>query len=161
MRSSRFLTFLAITILALGTTLAVWAASKRAKPPGPEQVVGTWLGFSAGRVEFVRADFDADGTGYVAVSYLRDSPVGLYRTDSWKLDDWSIEVTTHPIDQDAEPIVVRKLRYSYSALEMDLRGKGWRRDVTLFREREFSSRAAAVGARIDGHRNEKREKNGG
>ena len=49
MKSNRFLTLAAITTVVLGTTLAVWAASKRAKPPGPEQVAGTWLGFSVGR----------------------------------------------------------------------------------------------------------------
>ncbi|MBI4327115.1 MAG: hypothetical protein HY674_17895 [Chloroflexi bacterium] len=156
MKSGRPLAFAVIAVVLFGTALAVLAASKRAKPPGPDHVVGTWLGFSAAQVEFVRADFDADGTGYVAVSYLRDFPVRLYRIDSWRLIDWSIEATTHPIDQDAEPIVLRKLSYSDSALEMDLRGKGWRHDVTLFREREFALRAAAVGARIESHRNEQR-----
>lgn len=159
MKSQRVVVLVAFGIVLLGTPLALWA--KRAKPPSTDQVVGTWFGFDSGTVEFLRADFDPDGTGYVAVSYLRDFPVCLYRIDSWRLDEWNVEVTLHPVDQKAEPIILRKLKYSYSALELDLRGKGWQRDVTLFREREFSSRAAAVGARVDKERDERRHKDGG
>lgn len=139
---------LTIICSVLGVVLTVFAF-KPAKPPVTSDVVGTWLGFSEGRVEFFRVDFDADGMGYISISYLRNSPVGLYRIQSWKIDGRSIDVTSQPIDQDAEPITLRKVAYHYSALEIDIRGKGWQRDATLFREREFSSRATAVGERID------------
>ena len=154
MKSKRLKVVCCVAVV-LGAVLTVFAF-KPAKLPVPSDVVGAWFGFCDGRVEFVRADFDADGTGFISISYLHDYPVCLYRIQSWKLRGRAIDVISQPIEQQSEPITFRKLSYTYSALELDLRGKGWQRDAMLFREREFSSRAAAVGERIDRYRKEKK-----
>ena len=123
-----------------------------APPPTPADVVGAWLGFSDGRVEFLRLEFDDGGTGYACISYLPGFPARLYRIETWTLKGGSIAISARPIDPEGESIFLRKVAYSYTALQLEFGGKGWKRTATLIRERLFSSRAADVKERIDKHR---------
>jgi len=137
---------LAVAITVLARTLA--------PPPKPLDVVGVWSGYGD-QVEFLRLELDVGGTGYLAVSYLPAYPARLYRVESWRLAERSVEIQVRPIDPDAEPISFRRIRYTRRALEGQFAGSGWKRRVTLLSEREWRSRAAEAQERITRVRSER------
>jgi hypothetical protein len=146
---NRTLLSLLLSCLALLATGCATRVVYPAIPPAQSDVVGTWLGYSAGKVEFLLLQCGEDGRGYLAVSYLQNHPPALYRVESWKLKDWDLEISTRPLEHGAEPIFLQNISYSQEALRFEFGGVRWKRNAELFREQAFSARASAAKERID------------
>jgi hypothetical protein len=93
-------------------------------------------------------ELDADGTGYLAISYLPQEPARLYRVKTWTLQNFDIAVDVRPIDASAEPVTLSGSYRGLFALEMELRGASWTRRLTLFNSKTYNSRVSGVAARI-------------
>ncbi len=142
---------IAAAVLAVAVTVL---AKTIARPPTASEVAGVYSGYGD-QVEFLRLELDSDGTGYVCVSYLPNSPARLYRVESWRLSDWIVEVQTRPLDKDTEAVTFRKLRVGLFALEGEFGGSGWTRKIKLYGERDWQSRAVPARERISKYRKEK------
>jgi hypothetical protein len=154
MKINRSFFILGIVTVILSVAVTVWA-TRPAQPPKASDVTGIYSGYGD-QVEFLRLELDADGTGYLCVSYLPDSPARLYRVDSWRLSEWIVEVQTRPLDKDRpEPVTFRKLRVGLFALEGEFGGAGWTRKIKLYGERDWQSRAVPTQERIARYRKEK------
>jgi hypothetical protein len=124
-------------------------------PPKPADVVGVWFGYAEDQISFLRLELDADGTGYLCVKYLPDTPPRLYHVESWRLSGSMVDIQTRPIDSDAEAVTFKKVRLSMYSLEGKFGGKGWERQVTLFSEHAWQSQATPVQERITHYRKDR------
>ena len=138
-----------VAVLAVAVTLL---AKTIPIPPKSSDVVGVWLGYAENRLSFLRLELDADSKGYLSVKYLPDTPPRLYRVESWRLSDSTVEIQMRPIDREAEAVAFKKVRLSIYSLEGRFGGKGWERQVTLFSERAWESQATPARERITRYR---------
>ena len=156
MKTNRALFQLGVLIAIAVMSVTVFARVI-ARPPDASKIAGVWSGYSDDQVEFMRLELDANGTGYVCVSYLTDAPARLYRIESWRTSEWNVEIQTRPIDAEAPAITFRKLRYGLSTLDGEFGGlnAGWKHQIKLYGERDWQSRAIPTQERIAKHRKEK------
>jgi hypothetical protein len=129
-----------------------FAMGKSPLPPIPEEVVGSWQGYSDDGLEFDRLELDPDGTGLLAISYLPNAPSLLYRVESWVIRGGVIELTLAQIDKAAELVKMSPALLGVDALEVTLHGAGWSRQLVLFNERVSEMRATEAKARIRQYR---------
>jgi hypothetical protein len=98
---------------------------------------------------FARLQFNENGTGGLAISYLPNSPPQNYRITRWSLDGSELRTTVEPVDPEAEPIALENVRDRIDALHFNLVGKGWSREMTLLNAIEFERRAEAAKQKLD------------
>jgi hypothetical protein len=113
--------------------------AKKARPPKPEELVGSWIGFWEDG-EFTRLDLRADLTGYCAFvapteSILHDSGVDDYRVTRWTLQRWRFVVSLEPIDTRNESVYLRG-QVGVDNLELEVGGTDgkWKQKVVLHKE---------------------------
>ena len=121
-----------------------------AEPPDQEDFIGVWHGYCTDRLAFGRLDLKKDGTGLLVISYLRSSPPSTYRVTKWSQRRFQLDVAIKPAEPEAEAITLKKVRYSWNALQIELHGSDWDREMTLFNETEFQGRADAVKKSMEG-----------
>ena len=143
--------------LGVAALLAITAfARKMALPPERSQVVGAWCGYTDS-TEFLRLELDDDGTGLLCVTFIPGLHARLYRIPKWQYSDWHLELSTQPIDSDAEPVVLTNMGCSDQSMEWQFGGvAGWKRKAVLFSEREWTSRVQPLRERIASYRKERR-----
>jgi len=114
-------------------------SSKEARPPKPEELVGSWIGFREDG-EFNRLDLRADFTGYCAFvapaeSISHDSGVDVYRLARWTVERWKFIVSLTPVDTRNGSIYL-KGRVGGYALELEVGGTDgkWKEKLVLNKE---------------------------
>jgi len=111
------------------------AASKRAKPPEPADLIGVWIGFTEDELGFYRLDLRPDFTGYCAFvappdTILHVQGVRTYRVKSWRLNGWALETDLVPLG--AKAAIFLRGRYDGFALQLNVGGMGsWQRKLVL------------------------------
>jgi hypothetical protein len=120
-----------------------------ALPPKRSHYVGVWHGTGDSQLIFARLQFNENGTGGLAISYLPNSPPQNYRITRWSLDGSELRTTVEPVDPEAEPIALENVRDRIDALHFNLVGKGWSREMTLLNAIEFERRAEAAKQKLD------------
>jgi hypothetical protein len=129
------------TILLL-VSVAFLFAKSYARPPAREEFIGAWQGYSESHLEFARLELDEDGTGFLAISYLPQSPAVAYRVTNWLQRGFVLDISAMPADPDAEAVTFRDVRYGIESISLELLGKGWDRKMTLFSEARFQKRTS-------------------
>src|SRR5262245_51438708 len=130
-------TFLAVAATSLlGVVLF---ASQPVRPPDRSRIVGVWSGDST-HLDFLRLELDDDGTGFLYIGYNSSrEKARLYRVETWQYADWKVELTTKPIDADAEPVYFTNFVAGYQEAECEFGGIGderWKRKANLICESE-------------------------
>ncbi len=123
----------------LGTSLLATVSTKKARPPKPEELVGSWIGFWQDE-EFTRLDLRPDFTGYCAYVAPVDSSthqygVHVYRVTRWSLDGWQFNIALTPVNSSDESVYL-KGRVAYLSLQLEIGGVGrkWKEQVVLHKE---------------------------
>jgi len=113
--------------------------AKEARPPKPEELVGSWIGFWEDGT-FTRLDLRADLTGYCAFvapaeSVSHDSGVDIYRVTRWTLQRLKFDVSLAPIDSRNGNVYLKGQVGVYS-LELEVGGTDgkWKQKVVLHKE---------------------------
>jgi hypothetical protein len=141
------------TLFLLFSISTMLLAKSIMPPPSTTELTGSWLGHSGGMVDFFLLELDADGTGYMSVSFLPECPAYLYRVGTWKLKGHKLELQLQPLDPKAEPLWVRNVDLRMpSSMRMEIAGKGWSRQVSLFNETRFMTRRECVKKRLASQR---------
>ena len=133
--------------------------AKEARPPKPEELVGSWIGFWEDG-EFTRLDLRADLTGYCAFvapaeSISHDSGVDVYRVTRWTLQRWKFLVSLAPVDT-CNGSVYLKGQVGVYNLELEVGGTDgkWKQKVVLHKESRIEASNLETKSKI-----EKAEKN--
>lgn len=151
MKFNRLFICLGIAAIVLAVALTLLATTIP-RPPTTSEVAGVYSGYSD-QVEFLRLELDSDCTGYLCVSYLTNLPAELYRVESWRLSDGIVELQTHPLDKGSEAVTFRKLQVGLYGLDGEFGGAaGWKRQIKLYGERDWQSRAVPAQERIARYR---------
>jgi hypothetical protein len=141
-------------IALLGTSLPGAVATKRAIPPRPEELVGSWIGFWQDE-EFTRLDLRADFTGYCAYVAPADSithqdGVHVYRVTRWSLDGWELNTALTPVNPTDESVYL-KGRVAYLSMRLEIGGAGrkWKERVVLHKESRIQASNEETRTKID------------
>lgn len=132
--------FAALILLGASLPLVLVAAeTKKATPPKPEEIVGTWVGFWEDE-EFTRLDLRTHFNGYCA--YVAPPEfvthrygVHVYRITRWSLQGWNLSIDLTPVDPHDEKIYL-KGRTDGIRLQLEIGGanRKWKEHVVLFKE---------------------------
>lgn len=140
--SGRLLWFAGLLLVAV--TLVAFA-SKKARPPKPEELVGVWVGFDSDELEFTRLDLRPDFAGYCARvapadTILHKFGVDAYRVTQWTVDDWKFHINVTPTTTNSEAIYLRG-RFNGFSLRLEVGGtnRQWKRDLILYRETRINA----------------------
>ncbi len=141
----------ALCICATALVLLVAFASKTCakaipRTAQPSDFVRVWHGYSASRLEFVRLELSGGGKGLMAVSYLPEAAVRIYRI-RWQQTghgSWALAIVAKAAAQNSEPVTVQVVRCEVFALTLQLCGKGWKREFILCDEKKLESRAIST-----------------
>jgi hypothetical protein len=133
--------------------------AKEARPPTPEELVGSWIGFWEDG-EFTRLDLRPDLTGYCAFvapaeSISHDHGVDVYRVTRWTLERWKFVVSLSPIDTRNGSVYLKGQVGLYN-LELEVGGTDgkWKEKVVLHKESRIAASNLETKNKI-----EKAEKN--
>jgi hypothetical protein len=140
---------LGVVVVASLNAASTGVASKRVPPISMEGLATGWVGGSPGGLEYCRLEMKSDGSGVLAVQYVRGTPAVGYRVVRTVLNGYSVHFQVEPAEAGAEPIFLGGRGYLHR-LELRLGGtsRGWKRDLVLQRLGDVSSRLEAVGIRI-------------
>jgi hypothetical protein len=127
---------------------ALLFARSLAPPPPREAFLGVWQGYSESHLEFARLELDQNGTGFLAISYLPQSPPVAYRVTKWTQRGFALDIAVQPVDAKAEPVTLHDVGYGIESISLELRGKDWDREMSLFNEAKFQKRAADASERL-------------
>jgi hypothetical protein len=142
--------------MLVGELLVVPAVggTKEARPPKPEELVGSWIGFWEDG-EFTRLDLHADFTGYCAFvapveSISHDSGVDLYRVNSWNLQRWKFLVSLVPIDSRNGSVYLKGQVGLYD-LELEVGGTDgkWKQELVLQKESRIQTLNLETKSKIE------------
>jgi hypothetical protein len=122
-----------------------------ARPPDRTVFVGIWHGYTSGYNYFGRLQLNADGRGLLVISNRRNSPSDIYRVKRWEPRGFDLEIAVEPTDAESEWITLENAHYGLDSLQFDLCGKGWKRAMKLFNEKEFEDRASAAKRTMEAH----------
>jgi hypothetical protein len=142
----RGLTILCASLLLV--SVAVVFARSLAQPPAREAFIGAWQGYSKSHLEFARLELDDNGTGFLAISYLPQSPAVAYRVTNWVQRGFNLDMTAIPAGPDAEAVTFRDIRYGIESISLELRGNGWDRKMILFSEVKLQKRTSDASERL-------------
>ena len=142
----------AILVVASFSVIGTLQGDAIIPPPTRNMVSGVWFGFEDGQVSFVRVEFDADGTGYIARTNVGEFSPSVYFIERWTPKKDSIAIVMRPIDKDTYPMSIYRASWQDTAIEMEYGGRHWKETATLVREADFLSRASETKAKIDGYR---------
>ncbi len=125
-----------------------------AQPPSKDDLVGAWSGYSESDLEFLRLELDADDTGYLAISYLPDVPVSLYKISKWALTKSKLRLVVSPVGPDAEAIVIKKIDLGYTSMQINFgdaaqsKKIGWQRVAKLHKDDQRNARSQSAQQKI-------------
>jgi hypothetical protein len=105
----------AVIVLIVLTTFAVSITP----PPTHSDVAGVWVGTAKER-RFIRVDLDTNGTGDVCISFPHDAAPYLYRVESWRLTDFTVQLRAQPIGSEVPRVTFGAFRYSRGALTAEI-----------------------------------------
>jgi hypothetical protein len=138
MRNILCLIVLALTLVAPMKGAA--EGQKRATQPAMDDLVGAWIGFEGGGIEFVRVELHSDGSGYLALVspsnfITHDYGVQLYRVNRWSVDGWHIACDLSPLSSNAEPAQA-SAEFVVSSLRLEIHGakRRWKTESVLYME---------------------------
>ena len=145
----------AVAVLALLGPLSLPAVSaKQPRPPKPEELVGTWIGFWEDE-EFTRLELWPDFTGYCAyVAPVEDIThqygVHVYRVTHWTLDGWKLDISLTPINSSDESIYL-KGRLANLSLQLEVGGlaRKWKEHVVLHKESRIQTSNLETKTKIE------------
>jgi len=125
------------------------SASKRAIPPTVAQLAGVWTGWESDSITFFRVDLSADGTGYLAASFL-GGPAVLSRITRWSLSGWRVTMQTTPVDVHPNDVMAMSGNVVVRKLELDIVGgrNEWRQHITLHKDDQAHLARARVDERM-------------
>ena len=127
-----------MTAAALILPVALRGVDKRV-PIRQGDVVGTWIGLTTDELQMIRMTLGSDGRGIVGFSFLDHQPC-VFRISSWTFNGGDIAIalgdslTGCPRDRELRGIV------KGNALELTLRGSGWKRNASLRKEEGLADR---------------------
>ena len=131
-------------------------ASRPIRSPDRSRIVGVWSGYSD-HSDFLRFELDDNGTGYLSIGYNSSrTNAALYRVQAWKYSDWKVELTTTPIDAEAEPVAFTNFIARSQYAECTFGGHDWTRKAKLFSESEWKVRSMPLQERVARYRKERR-----
>lgn len=119
-------------------TLSIEGSEKRVRI-NREDVVGTWIGLTSDELHIIRLTLDAEGVGWLGLSFLDEAPCTVALT-SWTFDKGKIALK---LDAPAASCHLnRELRgvVSGRGLIITVQGIGWNRSASLRREEKLSER---------------------
>jgi hypothetical protein len=117
-------------------------ASRPAKPPASEELVGVYTGYSD-YDDFYRLELRAGFTGYLAHvamprSVIHKYGVSTYRITRWSSDRFDIAFTLTPADSKAEGIRLKGRTGAFGVLRLEASGttNRWERKLILYPEEQ-------------------------
>lgn len=146
MRAGRILGDIVLVGLVVGSSSCAHLIGTPSPPISKSDLLGTWVGYSTGYTEFLRLDLRDDGQGYLAISrYSSQTEAQLCKVEKWQLRKLNIEIL---LLNPGESIFVQNVSYRVNNLRFEFGGMRWKREATLFREREFTSQNEQLKRRI-------------
>ena len=140
-------------VLVLAVLLATIGVVRGDQPVAPaswSDLTTVWVGGAreGGSSPYMRLDINNDGTGWLAVQYLRTETPRAYRVKTVALQGHAVTFELVPQDT-TEPVALTGRAYAH-ALDLQLRGTDatWTHDVTLQPLTRLLQRLDVLGARI-------------
>jgi hypothetical protein len=139
---------LLLCILAAASSLA----DKPVKPPAVEEIIGAWFGLDQDRLRFCRLELNAGYTGLCSVTFVDDPPV-LYKVSRWSLDGFNLAADLAPLDKEATALYLKGTATRHELiLEVGEVSRSWKRELTLFNEKEFLAKNSQARDRVREYR---------
>jgi hypothetical protein len=121
-------------LLCLSAVSALLASpEKRMRPLSREEVAQAWVGISEDESEVVRLVLASDGTGRGAYVFA-DNPARGFEVTSWKYDPTKKTIVASLVDLSQNNIRSLDGTIVGTAMELTVRGDGWKRRYSLRRE---------------------------
>lgn len=104
-----------------------------------ENVVGTWIGLTADELQMIRLTLEPGGDGLIGFSFMAEEPC-VFPLASWTFDRGEIALHLDrspgrcPRDREFHGVV------RGNALELTVRGSGWKRTASLRKEEALADR---------------------
>lgn len=126
-------------LLCLVTSAALSAPSKKVRPMTREEVAQAWVGLTEDELYLLRLDLRQDGTGAGAYVFTDREPQ-LFRVRSWSYDGLRIEMAVDGVGESGTDLETLKGALVGDAMELTMRGRGWKRRLFLRPEGDLERR---------------------
>jgi hypothetical protein len=127
-----------VLVIMVLPTVSLEGADKRVRIQRGD-LVGTWIGLTTDELQMIRLTLGPQGDGIIGVSFMDEEPC-VFRLASWTFDtgevalDLADSLGRCPRDREFHGVA------KGNALELTVRGAGWKRSASLRKEERLVDR---------------------